>query len=525
MKSWNRTQAVPLILFFFLFASFAYFNHYISGWNVNTRLALTYAIVEEGSLSIDSYHDSRAMPYLWTNDKAFFNGHFYCDKSPALSFAATPFYALLWHAKMNCGIGSNLPHGRWVYWTCYLLRVLTVSLPAALLGVLLWAIARRLGVSSRLAAFLSIGLLWGTMLGSYATLFYPYLPSACCLTAAYYLLLNLRLKSLGNNISPVSSNAPLPPPKWRLFWIGLLVGCAWFLEFVSGLAGLGLSVYALWTFRRTPFVLWRYIAGGLIPVGLFYAYAWSIFGEFAIPYKYEFDTFFREQMSQGFNGIHWPRLSVLYYITIHPYRGLFFFSPLLLLALPGLTALCSRRPETPFRPDLWLAVFVIAGYFAFASGYYMWWGGQAAGARNLCPAISFFVIPLALFLSCKVKWRESVFGILLILSLALSFMITAQNPQMITMVPEEKLLEVQISDNLPSPALNYAYPKFLEGYVADNLCSEWLGVQAGWSLMPLAILALTALAGLIVYGKPDDREPDAETSLPPLDSNQSDSGL
>jgi hypothetical protein len=521
MKFRNRIHAVPLILFFFLFASFAYFNHDITEWNVNTRLALTYAIVEEGRLSIDSYHNSPVMPNLETNDKAFFKGHFYCDKSPALSFAAAPFYALLWHSKMDLGIGTGFSQPRWIYWTGYLLRTLTVSLPAALLGVLLWAIARRLGVSSRLAAFLALGLLWGTLLGSYATLFYPYLPSACCLAAAYALLLDLRLKTEENPTSSPPSRSLPPPSGWRLFGIGLLVGCGWFLEFTSGLVGLALSVYALWTFRRTPLTLWRYVAGGLIPVAFFYTYAWSIFGEFSIPYKYEFDDFFREQMNQGFNGIHWPRLAVLYYITVHPYRGLFFFSPVLLLALPGLAALVSRRASHPFRPDLALAAFVIVAYFAFASGYYMWWGGQAAGARNLCPAISFFVIPLSLFLSRKDQWKRVVFGVLLVLSLILSFMITAQSPQIKTLVPEEKLLNAQIRDNLPSPALHYTYPAFLAGYVADNLCSELFGVQAGWSLAPLALLTLLALTGVIVCGKPEP-EIENETQVSPLVSPQPD---
>ncbi len=512
MISRNRVPAVPLILFFFLWSSFSYFNHYVTGWNVNTRLALTYAIVEEKSFAIDSYHNTRTMPYLWTNDKAFFNGHFYCDKSPALSFAAVPLYALLWHAKMNWGVGSDLPHLGWVYWSHYFVRIFTVSLPAALLGVLLWAIARRLGAPSRLAAFLAIGLLWGTMLGSYATLFYPYLPSACCLAAAYFLLLNMRLR-LRENAASSPPASPLPSTRVRgLFWIGLLVGCGWFLEFTAGLAGLALSVYALWTFRRTPLVLWQYVAGGLIPVCVFYAYAWSIFGEFAIPYKYEYDDFFREQMSQGFNGIHWPRLSVLYYITLHPYRGLFFFSPVLLLALPGLAALCSRHGSSSrFGPDLWLAAFVAGGYLAFASGYYMWWGGQAAGARNLCPALPFFAIPIARFLSVQTRWRLVAFGILLSLSLILSFMITAQNPQMKTLVPEKILLTPKISDNLPSPALYHTYPLFLKGQVANNLATICWGWQGGWSLLPLALLTLAALVGLIVCSKDRRENPSGES--------------
>ena len=102
----KKPAATPLALFCLLLLSFAYFHHHEAGWNVNTRLALTFAVVEQGSVAIDYYHANPAMPYLGTGDKAFFEGHYYCDKSPALSFLGVPVYAALWHGKMGLGVGS-----------------------------------------------------------------------------------------------------------------------------------------------------------------------------------------------------------------------------------------------------------------------------------------------------------------------------------------------------------------------------------------------------------------------------------
>lgn len=51
-----------------------------------SQLALTRAIVDEGRLEIDSYYNE-------TGDRAYYNGHYYTDKAPGLSFLALPVYA------------------------------------------------------------------------------------------------------------------------------------------------------------------------------------------------------------------------------------------------------------------------------------------------------------------------------------------------------------------------------------------------------------------------------------------------
>lgn len=480
MSLFYKKHAHALILFLVLWVSLAYFHHRQAGWNVNSRLALTYAVVEQGTVAIDAYHDNPFMPYLSTNDKAVFDGHFYSDKSPALSFSAVPLYAALYHARESLGLGEKWTQERWVLRTRYLVRIATVTLAAALLGVILFLTAIRFGLSRRMSALLAIGLIWGTMLAPYGTLFYSYLPATAALALAWLLLLRAR-----QDARPIDQGG-------ILFTVGILLGIAWFLEFTTGLAGIGIAAYAAWATRKKPLALWKMIIAGLIPVAIMFAYCKMIFGEFSIPYKYEYDEFFRQQMAQGFQGIHLPRLSVLYFITIHPFRGLFVHSPFLLLWFAGII-IGLRRTNRTHLPDLLLSVYIVLAYFAFASGYYMWWGGWAAGTRHLIPALPFFLFPITLFIKGGNCWKTTPFLLLLVFSVSVHFMVTAHNPQIPAFVPQEILLDVQLSDQLPSPVFDEAIPRFLNGQMALNLGMK-LGLSGRWSLAPF--LLLTTLASL-----------------------------
>jgi len=69
------------------------------------------------------------------------------------------------------------------------------------------------------------------------------------------------------------------------------------------------------------------------PLLIFAAYSMICFGHLSIPYEYSVREEFKAGMSQGFMGISHFRPSVLYLITVHRYRGLFYHSPFLALAV------------------------------------------------------------------------------------------------------------------------------------------------------------------------------------------------
>ena len=51
--------------------------------------------------------------------------------------------------------------------------------------------------------------------------------------------------------------------------------------------------------------------------------------------RYEVIPLFREGMSNGLMGMTRPRVSFAWFLTFHPYRGVFFWSPWILIALAG----------------------------------------------------------------------------------------------------------------------------------------------------------------------------------------------
>jgi hypothetical protein len=81
----NRRTA--FVIFLLSFAAFAWLTPKQYGAaQVITRLGLSFSILESGRLDIDRFADD-------TEDKAQFEGHYYADKAPGLSFLAIPVVA------------------------------------------------------------------------------------------------------------------------------------------------------------------------------------------------------------------------------------------------------------------------------------------------------------------------------------------------------------------------------------------------------------------------------------------------
>jgi len=89
------------LLFLSLFVPFVYFNH-SDGWNQTARLAELHAIVLQGTLSIDKYHEV-------TGDKAVIAGHYYSEKAPAIVMLAVPAFAATAVAQRIAGIDPIHP--------------------------------------------------------------------------------------------------------------------------------------------------------------------------------------------------------------------------------------------------------------------------------------------------------------------------------------------------------------------------------------------------------------------------------
>jgi hypothetical protein len=267
-----------------------------------------------------------------------------------------------------------------------------------------------------------------------------------------------------------------------LFLIGLLMGWALISEYPAALIILPLIVYYLWVIRRrSEYRHWRSILlpalGGFIPILLQLTYNRLCFGDFlSIGYANLDAPVFRSAMQHGLMGIHRADWHALYYMTFHPTLGLFWQSPVLLLSILGAGSLLWNRR---YRAEAVLAVWVIGSYLVVLSGYYMWWGGWALGARHIIPMLPFFCILLS-FVPKRLNW---LFAGLCALSIG-QMIIPAANVQ----VPDAMVLNIGALGFFEySNIYSYCWQQLVEGRFTENLGHLLLGMKSWSSLIPLLV--------------------------------------
>lgn len=360
-------------LFLLTFAAYAYF-YAGGGWYQNAAFDLTRAMVERHTFAIDAYLGN-------SGDVAYANGHVYANKPPLLSWLAAIPYAL---------IPASAP----LTIAVYLCTLVCVALPGALIPPMLYAFGRRRGVDARWCAVVACTIAFATLLFPYATIFMIAVPSGALMLYAY----TSERDGAG----------------------GLAAGLAVAMNY--------LCVAALVFCRRT-----RFAAAAAIPLAAVAVYQWICFGSpFTTPMSREDPRF----LTHGSVFVA-PSLDALYGITLSPYRGLFFFAPVLLVAVVMIR-------------DLRI-VAVAAFFFAFNLCFNGWEAGFAAGARYLVPVIPLLGVGL---LRCR-GWMRSAVVALAAVSLAVNFAAVAVDPQP--------------SGTIPRPLTQYLVPLLLYGHFSADV--------------------------------------------------------
>jgi hypothetical protein len=108
-------------------------------------------------------------------------------------------------------------------------------------------------------------------------------------------------------------------------------------------------------------------------------------------YQHHATAKFAAAHSHGLSGIGPPDPVVMIAMTFHPLMGIFWQSPVLLLAAGGWMAMRGRE----HRAEFLFSLTAILAYVTLISGYYEWSGGQAYAPRHLVPLFPLFAIPLA----------------------------------------------------------------------------------------------------------------------------------
>jgi len=349
----------------------------------------------------------------------------------------------------------------------YLITVFSVCVLSALAGVAMYCVLLLFKAKKWEAILLTFAFSLGTLLFPYSTLFFSYGPGILFSLLAYRLLLKHRKAG-------AMDNAPM-------FVIGLYVGLMLFFEYTFVIVVLGLTVYVFYFLKRKVRIL-VFLVGAMIPLLIFAAYLLICFDSLTLPYALEKGDLFREGMAKGFMGVTKFRLATLYYITIHPYRGIFVFSPVLLVFFIGLVRIWR---EGRYHADFWLSVFIVIGQVSFNSSYFGWWGGWSSGARHLIPMLG-FMFPIILFgmkMARGVKWATCI---LVIISIGWMLVITSTDPQPQQIYNTAVLLSPKTSYNYVSPMVRINFQSIIHGMLENTLnLGRWIGLKRLWSLLPL----------------------------------------
>jgi hypothetical protein len=472
-----------LLVFLILLACRGYFFPTLNNWGSNSRMDLIYALGDHGRVRIDDYHQN-------TGDKAFFEDHYYTDKSIGPSLVGLPFYMIFrglvrlpplarvahgnrgpgalptleevykrYHLPVRGTLGEGHPplyHAMAVVFVTFF----SVALMSAMLGAALNLLADRFSDVSGNAVALALAFGLGTPAFTYGNELYQHQVGAFGAFVGFFVLWQVVEEGISK--------------RW-LWVVGVLFGCAATSEYV--LAPI-LTVVIFWASLRVrrPRDLLR-IAGGAAP--WFIATALYNLAAFRtpVPVGYRYSAFSRG-FESGLFGFGLPSWASTYGITFSPHRGLFFLSPFLLLAPAGLYAMVRREPRTR---ELALVLLVITvAFFVYNASYWVWTGGDSVGPRYLVPLLPFLTFPIIFVLNgSKRAWQRAAITVLVILSIV---GVWIQSLAGQSFPPE----------SVGQPLLEYGLPLVRAGQLRFSVGTV-LGLRGLAALIPLPLLLATIL--------------------------------
>jgi hypothetical protein len=439
-RSWIR----PAAFFALLLPTYAYFSYGARGANTWSRLALTFAIVEDHSFVIDRYQSL-------TKDYSKSGGHYYSNKAPGSSFFAVPFYAAYLLAS-----GGPAPSGgpRDLARAVAIINVGANVIPIFACVWIFWRWLGRIGTDGldegdRLFATAAFAL--GAMSLPFAGAFLGHG------LAMFFLVATVAA------IHRTLTDAVPPRTGW-IHLAGFSAGLAVLTDYVCLPAVAVLSAYLAWHWRRAPRLLGYWLLGGAVPGLALGLYDTICFGS---PFTLSVSNSVLPSEFVDAVSVGRPSLSALWGLTLSPYRGLFWSSPFLLLGLLGLPELWRRD-----RTLLVLALIGIVPCLVYVTCIRMWNGGATYLPRYLMTTVPFLALLFAVALP-RARGAATVLVALSVCNMWVSAAVTHEVDQAVR-----------------NPLFAVIYPLFLAGiYVCSNWLTAWLPGLAA-ALVPLVAWAL-----------------------------------
>ncbi|MBN1356747.1 hypothetical protein JXA40_10845 [bacterium] len=474
-KNWAGSPAA--LLFVLVLCCSAYF-YQGGGWNQNSRFDLVRSIVELSTVRIDAFHEN-------TGDKALIRNHYYSDKAPGTSFWGVPV-----HAAVHTGFRRFGRERCPVAVTSYITTVWSAGVPSALAAVLVYGLFLAFGHPTRRSTGFAAAYALGTPALPYSTLLYGHQLAAFCLTAGLYMAFRIR-KNGGTETIPM------------LALLGFILGWSVLVEYPSAAPAVMVTLYAAWHLDNRRRLIWV-MAGASIPVLLLLTYQWTVFGH-PLALTYRFTA--HEHAQTGFIR-EWgmPSLEALRGILISPRRGLLYYAPWLVFALPGSAFLLANRDR---RHETTVCLLICAWYVWLNGSMIHWMGGRALGPRYLVPMLPFAALMAGgIFLPPRSRasgsFRRTVAAMVAVAaigSICLMVIGTAVLPE--------------VSGHFADPLRQVLIPAFIRGDLSlntqsfDSATYDPAGARSAWnlghqmglnglgSLLPL--LGFVLLTGIGIY--------------------------
>jgi hypothetical protein len=461
-------KRITVLIFLILLSCYAYFFPRWASWMQNSRLDLVMAIVDQGTVCIDNYYQN-------TGDYAVYEGHHYSTKAPGSALLGVPAYwafrqvldspiltSLLSRLSSSQAVAETLredgtgllPDKLYFAMALYAVTFFAVSVPSAFLGVVLYRFTGH--YSSSQAHRTGIALTYGL-----ATSAFPYSGSyighqivATLLFFSFYLIFLVARRTIKPAILPL---------------IGFLMGYAVITEYPTVLIAVALFVYAFFRLPKKAWTAWL-IPGGILPGVIWMIYNYQIYHR-PIGFGYLYAPLHADKNTAGFFSLVYPHFEAVWGITFSPYRGLFFLSPVMLLAILGFYYFGRARERWPeFLVCLWSTI----SFFLFNSSSVMWDGGYAIGPRYVLPMLPFMALSIIFFIEKwgAQRWAKALVAFLTVWS--------------VLFVWAETIGGQSFPDWTRNPLLNYTLPRLLQGDIARNW-GTIIGLPGWSSLIPLLV--------------------------------------
>lgn len=377
-----RGLIVFLLLLFCSVFFFQIYPHFIST-NEHSRLLLTSAIVDDHTIQIDK----AIQRFGDTQDKSFFDGHYYSEKAAGISILGVPVYFVLRIFKIQADPSLYL------FW----LKLFCVTIPSICFVVFLSRFWTRM-FNGRWNTMLAFVYMFGTVAFTYSLQFISHHLTGIALFLSFY---------FGWAASyDAKSEYRLP------FLSSLFAGAALIMEYPAIVQVGILSLYVCFRLHSVRKVI--VFATGLLPFVIFIlSYNYAIFGT-------PFDVTYHHSLVLNVN---WdlPTPKALNGLLFSPSRGLFFYSPVLLLSIPGLYQLIKNKK---FRFEgIFVAAIVLSTVLVHA-GMSNWDAGWSLGPRYLTPVIPFLMTATTFYLSNETSFKTTKMFFCVAGSIISIFMIT-----------------------------------------------------------------------------------------------------